>query len=151
MTSCVKKTFVSTFSKQECIPVGCIPPAAVAVMGGGSPHTPHITPPSGADTALSLPPEQASPPQAGTPPCRIPLNFPLWCGPGDSPPGQICLNFALGCGPGNLQGMLGYHPLETCCKACWDTTCNACWDSTPPCWQTHTCKNITFANYVCGR
>ena len=22
-------------------------------------------------------------------------------------------------------------PLETCCKACWDTTCNACWDSTP--------------------
>ena len=20
-------------------------------------------------------------------------------------------------------------PLETCCKACWDTTCNACWDS----------------------
>ena len=66
-------------------------------------------------------------------------------------------------------------PLETCCKACWDTTCNACWDSThtppsppapapqrpaarhagipparhagipPPCGQTHTCKNITFA------
>ena len=21
----------------------------------------------------------------------------------------------------------------------------------PPCGQTHTCKNITFANYVCGR
>ena len=24
-----------------------------------------------------------------------------------------------------------HPPLETCCKACWDTTCNACWDSTP--------------------
>ena len=23
------------------------------------------------------------------------------------------------------------HPLETCCKTCWDTTCNACWDTTP--------------------
>ena len=23
-------------------------------------------------------------------------------------------------------------PLETCCKACWNTTCNACWDITPP-------------------
>ena len=23
-------------------------------------------------------------------------------------------------------------PLETCCKACWNTTCNACWDSTSP-------------------
>ena len=36
-------------------------------------------------------------------------------------------------------------PLETCCKACWDTPCNACWDSAPPletscnvCWDTHT-------------
>ena len=31
--------------------------------------------------------------------------------------------------PGDLQGMLGYHP---------------------PCGQTDTCKNITFANFVCG-
>ena len=38
-----------------------------------------------------------------------------------------------------------------CCKACWDTTCNACWDPTPLCGQTHTFKNITFANFVCGR
>ena len=29
-------------------------------------------------------------------------------------------------------------------------TCKACWDTPPPCGQTHTCKNITFANYVCG-
>ena len=29
-----------------------------------------------------------------------------------------------------------------------------CWDTTPPLWtewMTDTCKNITFANYVCGR
>ena len=30
-------------------------------------------------------------------------------------------------------------------------TCKACWDTHPPRGQTHTCKNITFANYVCGR
>ena len=30
-------------------------------------------------------------------------------------------------------------------------TCKACWDTHPPCGQTHTCKNITFANYVCRR
>ena len=42
-----------------------------------------------------------------------------------------------------LQGMLGYtHPLETCCKECWDTSCNACWDTHPletcckACWDT---------------
>ena len=72
-------------------------------------------------------------------------------GPGD-PPGQIPLNFPPGCGPENMQGILGYPspPPETCCKACWDTTCNECWDSTPPRGETHTCKNITIANYVSG-
>ena len=86
----------------------------------------------------------------GDPTGQIPFNFPLGYGTGD-PPSLIPLNFPLWCGPGNLQGMLGYHPtsLEICCKACWDITCNACWDTTlPPCGQTHTCKNITFANYV---
>ena len=66
---------------------------------------------------------------------------PSGCGPGDTPP-AIPLNFPLGVG------------LETC-KACWDTTpqescCNACWD-TPPDRMTDTCKNITFANFVCGQ
>ena len=79
---------------------------------------------------------------------QIPLNFPLGCGPGDPPPSQIPLNFPLGCGPGNLQGMHGYHPppLETCCKACWDTTCKACWDTTPPPTPPHGQTDIcTFA------
>ena len=32
-------------------------------------------------------------------------------------------------------------------------TCGACWDTTPPPVDrmTDTCKNITFANFVCGR
>ena len=43
---------------------------------------------------------------------------------GADPPDQAPL---LGAGP------LGAGtPLETCCKACWDSTCNACWDNTPP-------------------
>ena len=59
-----------------------------------------------------------------------PLNFPLGVGHG-IPLLARPLNFPSECGPGNLQGMLGYHPLKTCCKACWDTTCKACWDTTP--------------------
>ena len=81
---------------QECIPVGCVPPVEVAVMGGVSTHPP-------LDKAISWeqiplwsrhPPEQA-PPGAGTPPDQIPFNFPLGCGPEPDP-----LNFLLGCGPG---------------------------------------------------
>ena len=45
--------------KQECIPEGCLPPAAVAVTGGGG---------VGLD--------------------QIPLNFHLGCGPGDPPPSR---------------------------------------------------------------
>ena len=48
-------TWLTDKQKQECIPVGCIPPAAVAVGGGGE----------GLD--------------------QIPLNFPLGFGPGDPP------------------------------------------------------------------
>ena len=42
------------------------------------------------------------------------------------------LNFHPGCGPGDLQGMLDYNPPSV----------NR---------MTDTCKNITFANFVCGR
>ena len=78
---------------QECIPVGCVPPTAVAITGGRG-------------VCLD----------------QIPLNFPLGCGPGPDPPqlppwvwawtrspstsplgvglDQIPLNFPLGCGPG---------------------------------------------------
>ena len=88
--------------KQECIPVGCVPPAAV-VIGGVWSWSPWISP---LGVGLDL----------------IPLNFPLGCGPGSDPPefppwvwawiwspsisplavglDLIPLNFPLGCGPG---------------------------------------------------
>ena len=174
--------FWEKVTQQECIPVGFVPPAAVAVMGG---------------------PRAGTTPGAGTPQSRhppwsrhlgqIPLNFPLGCGPGPDPPqlppwlwawtrspstsplgvglDQIPLNFPLGCGPGdppppdppklplgcgprNLQGMLGYHttPRRPAARhAGIPPAMHAGIAHPPPHGQTHTCKNITFANYVCGR
>ena len=60
--------------KQECIPVGCVPNAAVAVTGG-------LYPPQ-----AGTPPEQAPPQHTHTHPGHIPLNFPLGCGHGPDPP-----------------------------------------------------------------
>ena len=179
MICCYHKVWIwfpRTVKKQECIPVGCVPPTALAIRGGL-----HQTPP---------------PPRAGTtwdpahPPGRSPLNFPLGCGPGPDPPqlrpwvwawtrspstsplavdlDQIPLHFPLGCGPGDppqrpaarLAGTppamhAGTAPPETCCKACWDTTCNACWDSTHPpvdrILDTRFWKYYLAPNFVCGR
>ena len=113
--------------EQECIPVGCVPSATVAVCWGS------LHPPSpGAGTPWADPPQL--PPWlwawTGSPSTSplavgldwIPLNFPLGCGPGPDPP-QLPPwvwtwrppprtdppKLPLGCGPGNLQGMLGYH------------------------------------------
>ena len=68
---------------QECIPVGCVPPAAVAVTGVVSTH-PQPDPPE-------IPPwlwawtrsPSISPLAVGL--HQIPLNFPLGCGPGPDP------------------------------------------------------------------
>ena len=57
--------------KQECIPVGCVPPAAVGVRGVPGPGGLHQAPP----------PDQTSPPGAGTPPGPDPPGAgtpPLW-------------------------------------------------------------------------
>ena len=66
-------------------------------------------------------------------PLARPLNFPPWCGPGDP--------------PGDLQGMLGYHhpspPRRPAARHAGIPP--------PSCGQTDTCKNITFANFVCRR
>ena len=81
-----------------------------------------------------------------------PLETPLGVGLENTPPPQRPDPLTSWVWPGDLQGMLGYHPpLETCCKACWDTTCNACWDTTPSSVNriTDTCKNIT-PNFVAG-
>ena len=136
--------------KQECIPVGCVPPAAVAIPGGGGLYTP-----LGAD-----PPREQTPPGsrhlqgwAWRPPlARSPSTYPLDVGL--ETPLARSPKLPPGCGSGNLQGMLGYHPPKTSCKACWDTTCNACWDTTPSPFMnriTDDCENITLPQLRCGR
>ena len=100
---------------QECIPVGCVPSATVAVCFGG--ESPHTHPPERGTTPGSrLPLEQAHPHWSRHPPgSRAP--------PEQAPPWS--------------RHSLGADP--PCCKACCDTTCNACWDSSPPwtVWHTH--------------
>ena len=84
--------------KQECIPLGCVPPAAVA-MGGGvclsacsDTHTPGCGP-----GAAHTPPR----PDPSTSPLDVGLEAPL----------ARPLNFPPGCAPRNLQSMLRYHTL----------------------------------------
>ena len=113
-TSC----YLQAFLQQECIPVGCVPPAAVVVRGGGLPQ------------------------------CMLEYTSPSGCGPGEPPPQvwawRLLLGVSLETPPGQTPQLppwvwawkLAKHagippPPRTCCKACWDTTCNACWDTTP--------------------
>ena len=91
--------------KQECIPVGCVPPAAVAICWGVCLSACWDTPPS----------VDLEPPGYG------PRDSP-GCGPGD-PPARP-LNFSPGCGPGQTPQALKL-PLAVglvTCKAYWDTT-----------------------------
>ena len=62
--------------KQECIPVGCVAPAAVAVLGGGLHQAPpwEQTPTPGPGPPEADPPDQA-PPRADPPRDQAP---PLW-------------------------------------------------------------------------
>ena len=57
MVSVMMKLSIEFSKKQECIPVGCVPPAAVAVRGGCPPGTP-----LGAGT-----PQDQTPPGPDTP------------------------------------------------------------------------------------
>ena len=117
----------SNFQIQECIPVECIPPTAVAVSCGGSDSVHAGIHPLGVGLE--------NPPRCGPrePPAR-PFNFAPGCAPGDPPdqtpqlpPSRPCNSppppgvgletppsqtpqLPPGCGPGDLQGMLGYHP-----------------------------------------
>ena len=94
-----------------------------------------------------LPQDQAPPPGPGIPrsrhpPRQIPLNFPLGCGPGPDPSQLPPWLWAWTRSPSTSPLGVGLEtPLETCCKACWDSTCNACWDSTPTV-DRHTPVNI---------
>ena len=116
-------------SGQECIPVGCVLPAALAVHGEvclSACWDTQPTPGVGLETALGM----------GLETPWVWAWRPPRCGPGDpSDPSASPLGVGL------------ESPLDTC-KACWDTTCNACWDtSPPPLWTeflTHASQNITL-------
>ena len=47
--------------------------------------------------------------------------------------------------------MLPPHQLCTCLYTAWSCDLQCILGYHPSCGQTDTCKNITFANYVCGR
>ena len=57
--------------QQECIPVGCVPPAAVGVPGRsppGAPPRPGTTPPLGLGTPPNPPPREQTPQDQAPPP-----------------------------------------------------------------------------------
>ena len=126
--------------KQECIRVGCVPPAAEAVCWGGvfclsacwdTPHECGPGDPPGVGLETPQPDPSTSCLAVGlvTPRKPDPSTSPLGVGR-ETPPPARPLNLPPGCGPGDLQDMLGYHP--------------------PPVDRmTDTRKNITFTNFVC--
>ena len=135
-------------SQQECIPVGCVPPAAVAVGGGvlGWPVPPQLPPWVWAWT------RSPSTSPLGVDLDQISLNFPLVVDldqiPSTSPLvvglDQIPLKFPLGVGletPPDQAPPWTRHPPGAGTPP----------EQAPPFGQTDTCKNITFAKYVCGR
>ena len=114
--------------EQECIPVGCVPPAAVTISWGvclsacWDTHPARCGPgdlPLG--VGLETPQGWAWRPPwvwAWRPPRPDPWTPPwVWAWRPPRP-------------DHSRHGMLGYTPLDTC-KACWDTICKACWDTTP--------------------
>ena len=113
---------------QECIPVGCVLPTAVAVCWSGVLASVHAGIPTHPWVWAWRP---THPPGVGLeiPHGQTPQLIP-WVWPYRHPQARP-LNLPPGCGPGDLQCMLGYHhPL-------WTETCNACWDTTPPMnWMT---------------
>ena len=104
-----------THNQQECIPVGCVLPMAVAICRGGVClsacwDTPQV---------WAWRPPRCGP---GDPPLARP-NFPPGCGPGE-PSQARPLNFPpwmWAWRPARHAG-IPPNPLEKC-KACWDTTC----------------------------
>ena len=132
-----KQTLINL--KQECIPVGCVPPAAVAVWGvclsacwDTPPWVWAWRPSLGVVLYMTLL-------GVGLEAPWVWAWRPLWPDPSTSPwvwawrpPSQTPQPAPLGVGLEN-------------CNACWDTT------HPPVDRMTDTCKNITFANFVCGR
>ena len=68
-----------SITQQECIPVGCVPPAAVAAPGGSPQGTiPEEAPPGGSTPQGKHPPRRNHPPEEAPPPGRkhppLPVN-----------------------------------------------------------------------------
>ena len=129
--------------EQECIPVGCVPPTAVAISWGGLPQC------MLGYTTLGV--------GLANPPPQVWAWRPSECGPGKTPqvwawrpPMARPLKLSLGCGPGNLQGMLGYTPQRPARHAGIPHARHAGIPPLPVNRITDTCKNITFPQ-LCGR
>ena len=121
-------SFCKQNTQQECIPVGRVPAAAIAVRGVL--HHPPARSPSTSPLGVGLDQIPSTSP-LGVGLDQIPHQLPpcvwAWRAP---PPSQIPLNFPLGSGPGNLQGMLPqsrYPPPGTR----YSPRNRAPWDQTP--------------------
>ena len=113
-----KGNFVKLAFKQECIPIGCIPPVAVAVSPAThAPPRPPCTPPCHTCPLLCMRPVMHAPlpHHAHSLPC---MHAPLTCTP-------------------TSPAMHAPSHCHTCLPAMH-----------PPIGQTDTCKNITFTNFV---
>ena len=140
--------------KQECIPVGCVPPVAVAVCWGrGVSVSVHAGIPLGVGLETTWVWAWRPPRVWAWRPPQVWPGDPPGCGPGD-PPGQTP-QLPPGCGPGDTPGQTPQLPPWVWA---WRPARHA---GIPPAMHagipppvdrmTDTCKNITFANFVCGR
>ena len=135
----VSNSSIGTIGKyiliQECIPVGYVPPATVAVGGRGLPQCMlGYTPGCGPGDPPGCWPGDTPQVWAWRPPRSNPSTSPLGVGLEPPPPARPSTS-PLGVGLETCKAWWDTTPpKETCCKACWDTTCNACWDTTtlPP-------------------
>ena len=155
--------------EQECIPVGCILPAAVAVSWGGGLPQCMLGYPLGVGLEIPLGVGLETPQVwAWRPPGQTPQPKPWvwswrppWLDPSTSPwvwdlrpprPDPSSSPWVWVWRPARHAGIP--PPLETC-KACLDITCKACWDTTPtPLWTEflkHTSENITLSQLHCRR
>ena len=127
--------------QQECIPVGCVPPAHwlyLIISYACPPRKNHACPPAPRKNHACPPRSNHAPPQEK--PCLPPWKKPC------TPPGKTThtpLEKTMHTPQKKPHTPPGAttHPPPPLPGA-----------TTPPlCGQTDTCKNITFANFVCGR
>ena len=147
---------LSLITSQDCIPVGCIPPACW-------PYLPACTAPGGCACSGGVPAPGCVPAKGWG--CLVLGGV---CSQGVSATGGGCLLLEGVSAPGVVPCGLSCHAFDVTCMLPphqlrhinsapayillpGHVTCKACWDTPPPHGQTDTCKNITFANYFCGR